>query len=175
MAIAGGAAIVYTVLYLFLGLYRIDRWQSFLLIALWIVVAIALFAFFRQRSLVREEMIRRYYISDSWIYNHEIGYAPLNQIVTGGNAYDFVTFAAESLAEMSYGFDVADAPDDFDPKFLVTSQRFGFHRSGGGVVIDQWKGKLLRIDGGADDGAELGSFANAGELAMLLDEHGVLP
>lgn len=175
MAIAGGAAIVYTALYLFLGLYRIDRWQSFLLIALWVVVVIGLFAFFRQRSLVREEMIRRYYISDSWIYNHEIGYAPLEQIVPSGNVYDFVTFAAESLAEMSYGFDVADAPDDFNPKYLVTSQKFSFHRSGGGIVIDQWKGKLLQIDGDGDDGDELGTFSNAGELAVLLDERCVLP
>ncbi|MDO4532684.1 MAG: hypothetical protein Q4C36_03075 [Coriobacteriia bacterium] len=104
------AAVVYTLLYAYFDLQYVDCWQRILLIVLLMVIAAAMVALFVNRSHLREEMVRRYYLSPEWVYNHEIGYAPLSQAAPNGDAYEFVTFAADALIEMSYGFEVAETP-----------------------------------------------------------------
>lgn len=168
----------FTIAFFKMGGFRAGNIMNVLLVALWVLVGAALLLVFRQRSLLREEMIRRFYLSEFWIYNHEIGYAPIAQIVPDGDVYEFVTFAADSLAHMSYGFEVAETPDDFEPKLLISSNTFRFHLVGEGdddtsAVIDQWKGTLQKV-GRAADGTHtytaLGSYGNAKELARLIED-----
>ena len=143
-----------------------------------------LLAILWNRILLREAMVRRFYVADEWIYNHEIGYAPLERIAPDGDVFGFVTFAANALARMSYGFEIADPPTSFDPYYIIESNVFLFHASEDapddpdeGVIIDEWRGVLSRIDepGAGDAGhTKVGSFSNAGELAYLLEVHGAL-
>ena len=173
----------FSIMYVMLGWYRSSHVLDVLLVVLWVLVAAALLLVFRSRSLTREEMIRRFYLSRDWVYNHEIGYAPFSQIVPDGDSYEFVSFAGDALARMSYGFEVADAPDNFEPEFLIQSWRFSYHLIGDGeddadeqgVVIDRWRGTLQKVELAADGShtyTQLGSFKNAKELAMLLDGNG---
>lgn len=186
----------FSIAYIQFGMGRENLVLNIGLVIVWVLVASVLLFVFWWRSLVREEMVRRFYISDEWVYNHEIGYAPLKRICPNGDAYGFVTFAADALAKMSYGFEVADAPEEFHPTFLIASRSFSFHFSGGdeemgeeadGVVVDQWSGSLNKVTSGSGGGSgaavgaganaepsytEIGKFENARQLARLLEDNG---
>ena len=171
-------AFVSSIAFLLTAPRRASHILDVVLIVLWIVVAIALLAMFKRRSDVRDEMVRRFYLSPSWIYNHEIGYAPLEQIMPEHDAYEFVAFAAESLARMSYGFEVASAPDDFSPEYIISTKHFEYrpikdeeNTNEDSVVIDVWRGHLCRVitdDDGQQSFEEIGAYSNATELARLL-------
>lgn len=171
------AAMAYTLCYAYFDLYLVDRWQTTLLVMLWAGFAAALVALFVDRSRLREEMLRRYYLSPEWVYNHEIGYARLSQAAPNGDAYEFVTFAADALIEMSYGFEVAETPNDFQPEYMVSTSVFKVRQTGDGAVVAQWKGALNRVvsdPNGKRGTFELGHFENAAELAQLLVQNEVL-
>ena len=181
-AIVLAVAFVFSTTYFSLGLYQADALVTVALVVLWVLVAAVLLSVLWSRSMKREEMVRRFYIGKDYIYNPEIGYAPIRSIVRDNDAYELVTFAAESLARMSYGFEVAPAPDDFTPLYLVKSSLFVFHEpysedaqadeDSKPVVIDRWKGELMRVgDATSEDGYEVvGTFANARELARLMQD-----
>lgn len=179
------AALIFSIVYFTLNLYQGHRLHTIALVVLWVLVAAVLLFVFWGRTLKRQEMIRRFYFNEEWVYNHEIGYAPISQILPDRDTYEMVTFAADSLANMSYGFEVADAPQDFKPLFMVASSEFQVHkpyveegadaddRDDVPVVIDRWAGSLLRV---ADSGDEsdyevVGTFENARELARLLEPY----
>ena len=174
-------AFVFSIVYFSRGLYHTSHLHTVALVALWVLVAAALLFVFWSRSLKREEMIRRFYFNRDWIYNHEIGYAPVSQIAPDLDPYELVTFAADSLARMSYGFEVAEAPEDFNPTYLVTSSAFQYHKpyvedgdeadDDSSVVVDRWTGSLVRITDSDDenDYESVGTFTNARELARLLE------
>ena len=172
------AAIILSLAYFRMGLFRSDKGFDIWLLIVWVLVAAILLFILWSRSLTREEMVRRFYLSDEGVYNHEIGYAPLSRIAADNDAYQFVSFAADSLTTMSYGFEVADVPDDFRPKFIISTNSFQFHNSGDdeddGAVIDQWKGSLTRVGVPGDEASytELGSYENVRELARLLEDNG---
>ena len=172
------AAIILSLAYFRMGLFRSDKGFDIWLLIVWVLVAAILLFILWSRSLTREELVRRFYLSDEGVYNHEIGYAPLSRIAADNDAYQFVSFAADSLTTMSYGFEVADVPDDFRPKFIISTNSFLFHSSGededGGAVIDQWKGSLIRVGVPGDEASytELGSYENVRELARLLEDNG---
>ena len=129
-------------------------------------------------------MVRRFFISDDWVYNYEIGYAPLASIVPDRDPFEFATFAAESLALMSYGFEVADPPTEFQPKFLIASTKFRFHLIDGesstedvGAVVDEWAGTLQKVEtrvDGSHSYTELGKYENVEQLAQLLYVNGAM-
>ena len=119
------------------------------------------------------------------MYNFEIGYAPLEEVVPDRDSYEIVMFAADALARMSYGFDVAHAPENLKPTHMLSSMSFKFHLGGENVdddddksvVIDQWRGTLQsisRTESGDYTYKSVGSFTNAKELARLLDANDVL-
>ena len=172
------AAIALSIAYFRMGLFRSDKGFDIWLLIVWVLVAAILLFILWSRSLTREEMVRRFYLSDEGVYNHEIGYAPLSRIAADNDAYQFVSFAADSLTTMSYGFEVADVPDDFRPKFIISTNSFQFHNSGedddSGAVIDQWKGSLTRVGVPGDEASytDLGSYENVRELARLLEDNG---
>lgn len=172
------AAIILSLAYFRMGLFRSDKGFDIWLLIVWVLVAAILLFILWSRSLTREELVRRFYLSDEGVYNHEIGYAPLSRIAADNDAYQFVSFAADSLTTMSYGFEVADVPDDFLPKFIISTNSFQFHNLGddkdGGAVIDQWKGSLIRVGVPGDEASytELGSYENVRELARLLEDNG---
>ena len=179
-AIVLAIAFIFSASYFSLGLYQADALNTVILVVLWVLVAAVLLFVLWSRSLKREEMVRRFYLNEYYIYNHEIGYAPIQTIAPSGDAYELVMFAAESLARMSYGFKIAATPEDYVPRFLVKSRVFTFHEpyetdadgaeDGKPVVIDRWEGELLRVsDAQSEDDYELvGTFANARGLARLL-------
>ncbi|MDO4851629.1 MAG: hypothetical protein Q4A93_07230 [Actinomycetota bacterium] len=167
------------VIYFSFDVYRGDRGINLLLMLLWMVLIILMIVVLQRRVLKREEIVRRFYLSKDGIYNSEMGYASPAHAGGGDDMLQFVLFAANSLVEMSYGFEVADPPDDFEPTLIITTETLRFHRpegtEEGGAVIDEWKGTLLRIVTPGDEGSYelLGSYDNARELAFLLDEQGV--
>ena len=177
-------AVAFSVFYFSMGLYRSSRALDVLLVVLWVFVAGALLVVFKQRSNVREEMVRRFYLSHDWMYNHEIGYAPIREIMPDFDAYDFVTFAADALARMSYGFEVASTPDDFQPEYLISTKEFIFHLVEDeeasfeeSVVIDDWSGTFHKIslgNNGKHIYTEIGSYADAKELARLIENNEVI-
>lgn len=159
---------------------------NLVLVALGVILAGLLLAALWRRTLERERMVRRFYVSDHWIYNHEIGFAPMERIAAGGDAFGFVTFAADALARMSYGFEVANPPSEFSPTLVIDSPVFLFHEyddEGDGedgevdrsVVVDEWAGLLRSIPHdarSARDFTDLGEFGNAAQLARLLEDNG---
>ena len=177
-------AFALSVAYLLFGFGHGNPVLNVLMIVLWVIVAGVLLFVFWWRSLLREEMVRQFFVADDWVYNHEIGYAPMKRIVPDGDAYRFVTFAADALAKMSYGFEVAEVPEEFHPRFLISSKEFHYHFSGGdeeagekpdGVVVDHWRGSLEIVQAGAydmEDYVEVGEFENARDLARLLEDNG---
>lgn len=175
LLIASGFSVVYAQM----GASRTGHIMDILLVMLWVIVAVALLLVFRMRSLAREEMVRRFYFSQDWVYNHEIGYAPLQQVVPDRDPYEFVTFAADSLAKMSYGFEIATAPDDFSPRYVISSKDFQYHLLGDdsdpddvSAVIDAWTGSLQRIETDSKGNhvyVDVGEYSNARELAHLID------
>lgn len=169
------AALVYTACYAYFHLFVIDHWRNIVVILLWTAVAVALGLWLLDRAATREELRRRCYLSPEWIYNHEIGYARLSQAVPDGDAFEFVTFAADALVEMSYGFEVAETPEDFEPTLMVSTTTFKVRRTGDGAVVSQWKGSLHRVvsDREGHRGTyEIAPFSNAAELAQLLEDNG---
>lgn len=174
-------ALGFSVFYVANNLYRTSHALDVLLVVLWVLVAAIGLLVFRSRTLVREEMVRRFYLSADGLYNHEIGYAPLSKLAPEHDTYELVMFAAEALAKMSYGFEVAVPPEGFEPKFMISSRTFNFHLVGdeeepeyASVVIDQWKGVLYKVElvkSGNHSYTELGTFDNAKELARLLDNY----
>ena len=177
-------AFAFSIFYFAMGLYRSSHVLDILLVVLWVLVAGILLYVFKQRSNLREEMVRRFYLSHHWMYNHEIGYAPIGEIMPDFDAYEFVAFAADALARMSYGFDVASAPDDFKPEFLISTKDFLFHlvddeetSDEGSVVIDKWAGTFHKIEtsgNGKQVYTEIGTFKNAKELSRLIESNGVI-
>ena len=177
-------AFAFTAYYFANGLYQRAHPLDAVLVILWVIVAAALLVVFRARALSREEVVRRIYLSKDWVYNFEIGYAPLDEVVPDRDSYEIVLFAADALARMSYGFDVAHAPEDFEPTHMLSSMIFKYHLVGEdvddedkSVVIDQWRGTLQKITRTESDDysyESVGSFSNAKELARLLDANDVL-
>lgn len=172
-------AVSLSIAYFQLGLFEGDDGFNVWLIILWILVAAIFLFILWQRSVTREEIVRRFYVSDEGVYNHEIGYAPFSRISPDTDAYEFVSFAADSLADMSYGFEVVDPPDDFTPLVIISTRVLLFHKpddeEDGGAVIDQWKGTLQKVGTPGDESTYkvVGSYANARELARLLEENGI--
>lgn len=175
-------ALGFSLFYVANGMYRANHLLDVLLVVLWILVAGALLLVFRSRTVVREEMVRRFYLSRDWIYNHEIGYAPLPKGDFDTGAYGTVMFAADALARMSYDFEVADTPAHFEPYCMISSRVFLFHMVGENdpqdrsVVVDQWEGTLQKIEptaAGTHEYTVVGEFKNAKELAQLLEGLGV--
>lgn len=158
--------------------------QTVLLVMAGVFIAFLLMCVVWYLTLQREVLVRRFFLSRDWVYNHEIGYAPISMVVGEAGAYDFVAFAADALAMMAYGFDVAEAPNDFEPILVIDSVVFLFHLSGDeegeeddGVVVDEWRGVLRRVSRrpiGKHRYATIAEFDNAGELARLLDEEGAI-
>lgn len=172
-------ALGFSIFYVANGLYRTSHLLDVTLVVLWVLVAGVFLLLFRSRENARERMVRRFYLSPEWIYNHEIGYAPLSELSSDLDMYGLVMFAADALAHMSYGFEVANAPTDFQPSFVIESEVFLFHLVGeeadpenSSVVVDQWKGTLQQVkhsSNGEQEFIEIGSFSNAKQLAELLD------
>ena len=177
-AVVLAIALGFSVFYVAKGMYHVNHLLDVLLVVLWMLVAGALLLVFRSRTLQREEMVRRFYLSREWLYNHEIGYVPIPTSDFDSDAYELVMFAADALARMSYGFELADAPNDFEPLYLISNRVFAFHFVGEGdpedrsVVVDQWEGTLQKVvptQTGEHDHVEVGAFLNAKELAQLLE------
>ena len=171
------ASLLFLVAFFRFGLGRDHALLNIALVLLGIVAGGLLLVLLWRRTLEREMLVRRFFVSPTWIYNHEIGFAPLAQVVPDGDVYAFVTFAANALARMSYGFEVAETPDPFEPQFLIDSRVFLFHTSGDadeGVVIDEWQGTLSRMSpaGSTEEPAKLADFEDAGALARLLEAFG---
>lgn len=160
------------------GVQRVDKGMNLLLIVLGVAVAAIAIDFLQGRARNREKIIQRFYFSSDGIYNYEIGYAPFERVNETEDALQFATFAAVSLVNMSYGFDVVEPPEDFKPEFILTTEKLKFHRvdneEDGAVVIDVWQGKLLRMETPGDETKTevVGAYKNARELAYLLEEHG---
>ena len=170
------SALAFLLAFLRFGLGRNHPLLNIILMLSCVVIVGVLLLVLWQRTLQREILVRRFYLSPDWIYNHEIGYAQLSRIIPDGNAYDFVTFAAEALGHKPYGFEVADTPESFEPRLIIESTTFLFHTTDDeddpdGVVVDTWEGivrEIVDAGKGEQEYHDLTEFSNAGELARAL-------
>ena len=169
-----------TIAYLGFGVFRGEDGFILWLLLAWVAVIVVFVVALRMRSRTREELARRFFLSEGGIYNHELGYAPLPDADGGDAALRIVSFAVDSLATMSYGFEVVDRPQDFEPKLVIATTALEYHWTGGagegGVVIDRWEGSLLRIAKPGDESSleTIGTYRNACDLAELLEGSGML-
>ena len=170
------AIIALALLYFVFDLFAVDRGAVILLLFLFALAVTFIVSALRRQSRMREEMVRRFYLSPAGIYNYEIGFAPRSRITGGDDSLTLAVFMVDSLAKMSYGFEVAELPGDFQPQLLVDTEELLFHQlenEDGGTVVDSWKGLLYQVDESGDEDSyeELGAFDNARSLAFLLEEN----
>ena len=175
------AAAVLTVAYLGFGVFRDDHGFDTWLLLVWVAVIVAFVVILFRRTRTREMLTRRFFLSEDGIYNFELGYAPLPEAIGDNLAFQVVSFAVDSLAAMSYGFEVVEQPQDFEPEMVITTTVLDFHwpedaDENDGAVIDRWEGSLLRIVKPGDWSAceTIGTYRNARELALLLEDSGML-
>ena len=168
-----------TIAYFWFGVFRSDRAVDLWLLVAWALVVVVWAYVLYTRVKTREELVRRFYLSNMGAYNHELGYVSFRQAAPDNDAFQFVSFAADSLAIMSYGFDVAEAPWDFEPRYVITTSVLHYHLldddEDAGAVVDRWEGTLLRVVTPGDESSyeKLGTYRNARELSLLLEEEGV--
>jgi len=177
------AAVIFLLGFLTAGIGHERPMLSLCITIFAVLCASALLVYIWHRTLQRESLVRRLYISSGGIYNNEFGFAPMSKISDSANAYDVVTFAADALAQMSYGFEIAERPEEFDPRYAIDSSIFVYHASdpkgdlSEGIVIDDWQGRLrerLRKPHGITAWRPVETFDGAGELARLIEDHCVL-
>jgi len=171
-------AIALSVAYVQLGLYRENNGADIWLLMAWVLVAaIALFILW-WRSLTREEMVRRFYVSADGVYNHEVGYASLSDVAAGGDAKAFVSYMADTLVNLTYKFDVANVPQGFKPAFIVNTRlaQIDSQAAGGVDAISQWTGNLVKVGTPGDESTytSLATFESADELIDAIAANGVL-
>lgn len=167
------AAIVYSTLYFQRGLIRFDAdGLSIILILVWAAVVAVLLVVLWQRILVRAEYLRNFYLSDTTVFNFELGAQALDDAVPGRDAQALVAYIRASLPRITYEAAPLDPPEGFDPAFCVTTNRFAQGKSG-----EEWRGTLKRVQANADGKrtfTELATFNSAQELEKALAKAGVL-
>ena len=173
------AIVALTIAYVGFGVFKgTNHFIIWLLLGWAVLIAVLSFVLYH-RSSTREEIIRRFYLSDEGVFNYELGYASYDQAVDQNEAAQFVAFAVDSLASMSYGFETTEPPEDFTPKYVITTNTLLYHWPNNDkesvVVIDRWEGKLLRVVTPDDESSyeTIGSFRNGRELASLLEKQDI--
>lgn len=167
------AAIVYSTLYFQRGLIRFDAdGLSIILILVWAAVVAVLLVVLWQRILVRGEYLRNFYLSDTMVFNFELGARQLAYAVPGHDTRALVEYLRTSLPLITYDIAPLDPPEGFEPAYCITTNRFTQGKSG-----EEWRGSLKRVEAGADGKrtfTELATFDSAEELRRALDAAGVL-
>ena len=162
------AAIAYSTVYFQQGFIRFDQGgSSVMLVLLWTLVVAVLLVVLWQRMLVREEYLRKFYLSSEAVFNFELGCKPLSEVLTSQDSDGLVAYLRTGIAGLTYENAPLNPPDGFKPTLCVSTRRF--NKGSGG---EEWLGSLQRIQQ-RDDGhrtfVEVATFANADELKRALD------
>ena len=163
------AAIGYSTVYFQRGLLRFDQGGvSIILVLVWTLVVAVLLVVLWQRTLVREEYLRKIYISSESLFNFELGVLPAGDAVAAHDAGALVEQARALLSQLTYEESPVDPPEGFAPAICISSSRFSSADKDAG----EWRGTVQRIqqrDDGRRTFVEVGSFENADELERTLD------
>ena len=161
------AAIVYSTLYFQQGLFRYESdGTSIILVLAWTLVVAVLLVLLWQRMLVREEYLRKFYLSDATLFNFELGAVSRAEALDTQDADGLVSYLRKSLAGLSYEGSPLDPPDGFSPTLCVSTRRFSQGKNG-----EDWRGSVQRVkqrDDGHRTFVEIATFENAAELTQAL-------
>lgn len=79
-------------------------------------------------------------------------------------------FAADVYAALEYGFEVADRPESYDPKYIVDTKRFQAHRDvDNKLVVDTWEGTLSKYQVNEDGKEQIQEVAQYNDEYELVD------
>ena len=167
------AAVVYSGIYFSRGLVNLESGGlSIILVMVWACIVAVLLVVMWQRMLVREEYLRNFYLSDSMLFNFELGAMPLDEAVPSNDVDGLVSCLESALPKLTYDHAPLDPPAGFSPTYCVSSARFSAGKSG-----EDWHGSLQRVQQ-REDGhrtyVEIAAFQNAADLKQALTKHNVL-
>jgi len=160
-------AIVYSTLYFQRGLFRFENGGlSIILVLVWaLVVAVLLIALW-QRMLVREEYLRRFYISDETLFNFELGAVARSAALPAQDTNGLMEYLRDSLAKLTYDGSPLEPPEGFTPTYCVSTRRIAPNKPG-----NDWRGSIQRIqqrDDGRRTFVEVAAFDNDEQLREAL-------
>ena len=162
------AAIGYSAMYFQRGLIRFEHdGFSIILVLVWTLVVAVLLVVLWNRMLVREEYLRKFYLSDTQLFNFELGALPLESAVPQHDADGLVEYLRTAIPKLTYDVSPLDPPADFKPTLCVSTRRYTSKDSN-----EDWRGSVQRVqqhDDGRRTFVELATFENAGELKQALE------
>jgi hypothetical protein len=132
------------------------------------VVAVLLVAAWRQEQ-VREEYLRKFYLSGDTLFNFEFGAKPIAGTLYSKDAPGLVNYLECALAGLTYDSGPLNPPAGFMPTYCVSSDRFKTGNSG-----QEWRGNLQRIqqhEDGRRTYVNIAAFHNASELEQAIAKH----
>jgi hypothetical protein len=164
------AAMVYSVLYFQNGLFRFESGGiSIVLVLVWTAVVAVLLVVLWQRMLVREEYLRKFYVSDDTLFNFELGAVSRAEALPSNDPQGLVAYMRSAIAGLRYEGSPATPPEDFHPALCVSTNRVGKN-----AEDKDWSGVVQSIQQ-REDGhrtyVEVASFQNADELVHALEKH----
>lgn len=165
------AAIGYSVLYFQHDLIRYEHsGLSIVLVLVWALVVAVLLLVLWHRMLVREEYLRKFYLSAETLFNFELGAVQIVEAISPRTADALAEYLRVSLLKLTYEGSPLTPPEDFVPTLCVSTQRF----SAGGEGKD-WHGVLQRVvqrEDGHRTFVEIAAFDSIDELKRILKDTG---
>lgn len=155
------AAVLLVVLWYVLGLDKVDAPLD-LVLGIVFIVLIALVAFVLIRmELRRRKLLRAIYVAVPDAFNTEYGSLP------AGSISMLIDAAGAVLEGLEYATDTLEAPADFEPGFVIETDRFvaGGVAESDGVVPRLWSGRVENSQTGT--GVDFGSIEELREILVL--------
>lgn len=87
------------------------------------IIAVLLVLAWR-KELVREEYLRKFYLSGDTLFNFELGAKPMADTLYSKDAADLVNYLESALGKLSYDNAPLNPPVDFVPTYCVSSDCF---------------------------------------------------
>ena len=132
------------------------------------VIAALLITAWRQEQ-VREEYLRKFYLSGDTLFNFELGAKSIAGTLYTKDAPGLVNYLESALAGLTYDCCPLNPPTDFAPTYCVSSKRFKAGKPG-----EEWRGNLQRIqqhEDGHRTYVNIAAFQNASELEQAIAKH----
>lgn len=164
------AAALLVMLYFALGFQHADNYLDVCLGILRVAIIAVFAGILYWRESVRGRLIRRFYISPATVYNPEFGGARRADALPQNTAEEFDRFAADVYAALEYGFEIADRPESYDPKYIVDTKRFQAHRDDDNkLVVDTREGSLSKYKVNEDGKEQIQEVAQYNDEYELVD------
>ena len=132
------------------------------------VIAVLLVAAWRKEQ-VREEYLRKFYLSGDTLFNFELGAKPIAGTLYAKDASGLVNYLESALVGLTYECCLLNPPADFVPTYCVSSDCFKTDKP-----AKEWSGSLQRVQQHEDvhrTYVNIAAFQNASELEQAIAMH----